>query len=59
MTSTIHCGVAVSTAQQEGSRIDSQLGPFCEEFSCPVCMVLSGYSIPPSKNMHDGLIGDS
>ena len=61
----MHGGVVVSTvaSQQEGSRFNSQLGPFCVEFACsPVyAWVLSGYSgfLPPSKNMHVRLIGVS
>ena len=60
--------VSTVTSQQEGSRFDPHLGPFCVEFVCSprVCVgslrVLSGYSgfLPPSKkNMHVRLIDDS
>jgi len=54
--------VSTVTSQQEGSWFESQLGPFCVEFVLPVyAWVLSGYSgfLPPSKNMHVRLTGDS
>jgi len=60
----LHGGVVVSTvtSQQESSRFNSRLGPFCVEFagSHRVCVVLPGYSgfLPPSKNMRVRLIGD-
>ena len=59
--------VSTVASQEEGSRFNSQLGPFCVEFACSprVCVgslwVLSGFSgfLPLSKNMHVRLIGDS
>ena len=64
-TRGLHGGVVVSAvaSQREGSKFNSQLGPFCVESACsPVyAWVLSGYSgfLPLSKNMHVGLIGVS
>jgi len=53
------CGMVVNTvaSQQEGSRFDSRLEPFCVE----LVWVLSGYFgfLPHPKNMHVRLIGDS
>ena len=55
--------VSTIASQQEGSRSDSWLGPFIVDLHVlPVyAWVLSGYSgfLPPSKNMHVRLIGDS
>ena len=61
----MRCGNGVSTvaSQREGSRFNSHLGPFCVEFVCSprVCVGSLRYSgfLPPPKNMHVGLIGDS
>ena len=61
----LHGGVVVSTvaSQQEGSRFDRHLGPFCVSLHVlfVYAWVLSGYSgfLPPSKYMHVRLIGDS
>ena len=60
----LHGGVVVSTvaSQQEGSRFNSLLGPFCVEFACSprVCgSSLWLLWLPLSKNMHVRLIGVS
>ena len=53
----LHGGVVVSTvaSQQEGSRFDPHLGPFCVEFACSprVCMgSLRVLRLPPTVQKH-------
>ncbi|XP_075308222.1 serine/threonine-protein kinase OSR1b isoform X2 [Odontesthes bonariensis] len=62
----LHCCVVVSTvaSQQQGSRFNTQLGPFCVEFACSprVCVgSLRVLRLPPTvqKIMHVRLIGIS